>query len=148
MSITITRSGAADRPAILQLVSEARGDDLSNEERAEQGFIQGNIDESLIARFQAGSGVFVARKGSDLVGFAMTSLPGAVSNGPPAFSITATRDALPEIPKAELFLYGPATVGRKYQGHGIMTQLLTHVCMEMRQQYKLGIAFVEQANKN
>ena len=40
MPITTDRSAAHDRPAILGLMDEARGLDLSDDERAQAGFVQ------------------------------------------------------------------------------------------------------------
>lgn len=56
MPITTDRSAAHDRPAILGLMDEARGLDLSDDERAQAGFVQGAMDESLLARLQSGPG--------------------------------------------------------------------------------------------
>lgn len=147
MQITISRSEASDRPAILALLAEARGDDLSDDERARQGFIQGQIDEPMLARFQAGSGVFIARDGETLAGVCMTSMQGAVDGGPPAETITAVAQAMPEVSPYLLFLYGPAAVDRRYQGQGLLTQLLVEVCTALQDQFELGAVFVERTNQ-
>jgi GNAT superfamily N-acetyltransferase len=141
------QSGPADRPDILNLISEARGDDLTDEERAQQGFIQGHFDESLLERFQNDIGVFIARDDTNVAGFAMASRPGIVSGGPPAKTIDAVQKALPDVSEEELFLYGPAAVARQYQGQDILTKLLTHICSVLREQFSVGAAFVEEANQ-
>lgn len=40
MPIAVRRSGPADRDAILALMQVARGDELSEAERAQRGFVQ------------------------------------------------------------------------------------------------------------
>jgi hypothetical protein len=147
MSITITQSGPADHPNILKLIREARGDDLTDNERAQQGFIQGNFDESLLERFQNDLGIFIARDETNLAGFAMASRPGIVSGGPPAKTINAVLKSLPDIQKEQLFLYGPAAVARQYRGEGILTKLLTNICAILKNRFTQGAAFVERANQ-
>lgn len=147
MAITFCRSGSADRAAVLELLAEARGDDLSDTERARQGFVQGQMDASILARFQAGSGVFVARDGNTLAGVAMTSLPGMVDGGPPGQTVAAVAEARPDVPRNRFFLYGPLAVDRRYQGQGLLTRLLIHVCGTLQSRFELGAAFVELANQ-
>ncbi len=147
MPITTDRSAAHDRPAILGLMDEARGLDLSDDERAQAGFVQGAMDESLLARLQSGPGVFVARDGSALAGFCITSTLEMVASGPPAEMIKALLQAMPELPLDQLFLYGPVAVSRRHQGQGVLTRLLFRVSTELRSRFALGALFVEHANQ-
>lgn len=147
MPITIDRSNVNDRAAILRLMNEARGDDLSGDERAKRGFVQGQMDEALLALFQSGPGVFVARDGSTLAGFCMTSVSGMAGGGPPAETINVIVRAMPEIPLDQIFLYGPVAVDRRYQGQGLLTRLLIHVCTKLRTQFQLGALFIEHTNQ-
>lgn len=147
MPITIDRSNESDRPAILRLMDEARGQDLNDDERERTGFVQGQMDESMLAHFQSGPGVFVARDGSALAGFCMTSIPGMAGSGLPAETIKALVQAMPELSLDQLFLYGPVAVARRYQGQGVLTQLLIRVCVELGSQFELGALFVERANQ-
>jgi len=147
MPVTTDRSNENDRPAILELMDEARGQDLNDDERAQAGFVQGQMDESLLVRFQSGPGVFVAREGSALAGFCMTSIPGMAGGGPPAETTRAVVQALPELSLDHLFLYGPVAVSRRYQGQGVLTPLLIRVCNELRSRFELGALFVELGNQ-
>ncbi|MFM1724357.1 MULTISPECIES: N-acetyltransferase family protein [Rhodococcus] len=141
MTITVRRSGPRDREAILALMKASRGDGLSAAERAERGFVQGNMDEDVLTRFEEGTGVFVAEEGGALAGFAMTSEPGAMSSGPPRLAVDAVGEGA-----GRLFLYGPAAVDPRYQGRGVLTMLLTALSRELRDRFALGVAFVEAAN--
>ena len=147
MSITLDRSNADDRPAILRLMDEARGEHLNEKERAQQGFVQGQMDESSLAHFQAGPGVFVARDGPTLAGFCMTSTANIAGSGLAIETAKAAAKAVPEIATDKLFLYGPVAIDRRYQGQGLLTKLLVHVCIELRTQFELGALFVERANQ-
>ena len=145
-TMQITLSTAQDRPAMLALFAEAQGSDLSEEERSRTGFVQGRMDETVLARFQADLGVYVARDGSVLAGLWAVSTPAPGMQGPPAEMIKAVQHALPEMPLATMFMSGPIAVARHYQGQGIMSMLLHRLCEDLRGRYALGVSFVEAAN--
>lgn len=147
MSVTLHRAGADDRPAILRLMDEARGEHLNDEERAQQGFVQGQMDESTLARIQAGPGVFVACDGPILAGFAMTSTASAAGSGLAVETAKVAAKVVPELSLDKIFLYGPVVVDRRYQGQGLLTRLLVHVCIELRAQFSLGALFIDRANQ-
>ncbi|MFF3568999.1 GNAT family N-acetyltransferase [Nocardia jiangxiensis] len=144
MTIRVRRSGPDDRAAILRLMAAARGDGLSPDERAERGFVQGTMDEAVLARFEAGTGVFLAEEGDRLAGFAMTS--GAVDppDGPPRRTLEAARAAVGD---QRIFLYGPAAVDPSFQGRGVLSLLLRELGAQLRDRFDLGVAFVEDANR-
>lgn len=145
MPITIDRSNADDRHAILKLMDASRGEHLNDEARARQGFVQGRMDEALLARFQAELGVFVIRDGPVLAGFAMASRAIAAGNELAAetaeIAVQATGVSLDRI-----YLHGPVAIDRRYQGQGLLTRLLRRVCGELRDQFEVGTLFVEYAN--
>ncbi|CAM2918573.1 GNAT family N-acetyltransferase [Prescottella defluvii] len=141
MTLTVRRSGPQDREAILALMNASRGDGLSAAERAERGFVQGSMGEDDLARFQEGTGVFVAEEDGTLAGFAMTSEPGAATSGPPRLAVDAVGEG-----SGRLFLYGPAAVDPRFQGRGVLTKLLAALSRELRDRFDLGVAFVEAAN--
>lgn len=144
MTIEVSRSSPDDRDSILGLMELARGADLSPEERAQRGFVQGVMDEAALARFEAGTGIFVAREEGHLAGFAMTSSPDAVQIGPPRLAVDAARAATVD---KRLFMYGPAAVDPKFQGRGVLTSLLRGLSGSLRYEFDLGVAFVEDANR-
>lgn len=146
MTITIDQANAADHTTILALMREARGEDLNDEQRARQGFVQGHFNEDMLARFAAASGVFVARDGNTLAGVCMTSLPGMIERGPPAATVTAVQQAVPDIPHGRLFLCGPIAIDRRYQGQSPLTRLLLGACTTLQGRFELGAAFVECSN--
>jgi len=128
-------------------MDEARGEHLNKEERAQQGFVQGQMDESSLARIQAGPGVFVVRDGPILAGFAMTSTASLTGSGLAVETAKAAAKAVPELPLDNVFLYGPVVVDRRYQGQGLLTRLLVHVCIELQAKFALGALFIDRANQ-
>ncbi|MFE3291375.1 GNAT family N-acetyltransferase [Rhodococcus sp. NPDC059234] len=144
MTITVRRSVASDRRAILALMQASRGEDLSPEERSKQGFVQGSMDDATLARLQEAPGVFVAEEAGSLAGFAMTSAPGMFASGPPRETVDAVAAAVPA--GTRLFLYGPVAVDPRFQGRGVMTALLTGLSRDLAECYDLGAAFIEVAN--
>jgi hypothetical protein len=56
VSIVTRRSGPGDRQAILALMDVAPGSDLSATEKARRGFVQGAMDEEILAGLQEGTG--------------------------------------------------------------------------------------------
>jgi L-amino acid N-acyltransferase YncA len=137
-------SGPTDRAAILALLTAARGDGLSEAERAERGFVQGRMDDTLLARFQEGTGVFVAEEDGVLAGVAVTSEPGAVTAGPPGRTAELARQHLGS--SVRMLLYGPAAVDRRFQGRGILSRLLGELSRALGDRFDRGVAFVESAN--
>lgn len=147
MSVILNRAGVDDHSAILRLMDEARGEHLTEEQLAQQGFVQGQMDEASLARIQAGPGIFVACDGSTVAGFAMTSTASVAGSGLAVETAKAAAQAAPELPVDKIFLYGPVVVARRYQGQGLLTRLLLHVCIEQQAKFSLGALFVDRANK-
>ncbi|MDV8009827.1 GNAT family N-acetyltransferase [Rhodococcus sp. IEGM 1241] len=144
MTITVRRSGTTDLGAILALMQEARGEGLSHEEKAERGFVQGRMDEAMLAGLQEGSGVFVAEEDGSFAGFAVTSSPVLFTSGPAKETVDAVSALAPD--DSRFFLYGPVAVDRRFQGRGVMTALLKSLCRDLVDDYDLGSAFVEVTN--
>ncbi|MGP9436956.1 hypothetical protein ACT3RR_16135 [Ewingella sp. AOP8-B2-18] len=146
----IIKSGHADVQEILHILSESKGENLSSEQRANEGFTQGNMDESLLKTFQDGVGVFVCKEQVDgqpvIAGVAMTSLGKLAKHG----VAQATYNAVVsngKVPADQIFLYGPVSVRREFRGKGILTQLLVHICETLQHRFALGVAFVDKENQ-
>jgi GNAT superfamily N-acetyltransferase len=147
MAINVRRSRPEDHASILALMDEARGVGLSDEERARRGFVQGQLTEDLLARFQDGPGIFVADAGGELAGFAITSEPGGLPpQHPAAAAVAAVTKAADGRDLGRLFLYGPVAVDARFQGRGLLTQLLTALSRALKDDFDLAVAFVELAN--
>lgn len=146
MTTAVRRSDAADRPTILALMQQLRGVDLSDEERARLGFIQGRMDDDMLAGMQRGTGVFVAEVDGELAGFAVTFTPDMAVSGPPR-QLVETLAGEPGASLVRRFLYGPAGVDPRFQGHGVLRMLLATIGRELADRFDQGILFVEKANE-
>ncbi|WP_432853727.1 N-acetyltransferase family protein [Amycolatopsis sp. CA-161197] len=143
MTILVRKSGPADRPAILALLDGARGLDLSPEERAAQGFVQGSFDAGKLVLFETTTGVFLAEDDGEPAGVALTSPAESAGGGPPGRTVEVARAAgLTE----GVFLYGPVTVAPAHRGQGVVRLLLAAVAEHLAG-YRAGVLFVERANE-
>jgi GNAT superfamily N-acetyltransferase len=145
MATTFRRSQAHDREAILHLMEEARGEGLTNEEKSQQGFVQGPMDQDILARLESGPGIFVAEVNGEMAGFAMSAEKHHIVHNPPA--IKAMTEAAATDPHLNQFLYGPTAVARAYQGQGILTGLLVAISAHLSANFDQGVAFVETTNR-
>lgn len=145
--IEIIKSGKEDIDDILTLLGEAKGDNLSSEEKAREGFIQGNINRDMILHFQSDPGIFIAKSSDQTAGVAIVSRGEPCKQGPAAELYRTVLNNTPGLTGNELFLYGPVTVKKEYRGQGILTLLLKQVCLELQDDFKLGAAFVDQTNE-
>lgn len=129
-------------------MEKARGEGLSDEERGRRGFVQGNLTAELLDRFQEGPGVFVADASGELAGFAITSEPGWLPpHHPAAAAVAAVTKAADGRDLGRLFLYGPVAVDERFQGRGVLTQLLTTLSRALADDFDLAVAFVEMTNE-
>lgn len=145
MTITVRRSDSQDSSAIMALMDRSRGDALSPAQRAEQGFVQGAMSAEMLTRFQQGTGVYIAEEDGHLAGFAMTSVADTAPGGPPRLAVDAAKHTVGE--QQRLCLYGPAAVDPAFQGRGVLTELLTALSRDLSDQFDLGVALIEDANK-
>ncbi|MGW4487313.1 N-acetyltransferase family protein [Amycolatopsis sp. NPDC004368] len=143
MTISVRRSGPADRPAVLALLNGARGLDLSPAERAAQGFVQGSFTEERLGAFDTTTGIYLAEADGDAAGVALTSPSGSGFGGPPGRTVEVARAAgLTD----GVFLYGPVTVAPSHRGQGVVRLLLAAVAEHLAD-HTAGVLFVERANE-
>ncbi|WP_128331079.1 hypothetical protein [Apibacter sp. HY039] len=143
----IEKAVQEDIKEILSILDEAKGSDLSEEERKKQGFVQGKINEDLLLKFIKGLGVYIAKSFGEIAGVVLVSKGGVIKNGPAGELYKSVVDIFPRVNKEQIFLYGPAAIKRSYRGRGILTLLLTHICLTLENDFVLGAAFVEKNNE-
>lgn len=147
----ISKSDSSDVQEILQILGESKGENLTAQQRAQEGFTQGTMDETMLKNFQAGTGVFVSKERVDghpiITGMAMTTLGKLAKHGTALVAYNAVL-ASGQAGEDEIFLYGPVTVRQAFRGQGILTQLLIHICQALKAQFRLGVAFVDKENHN
>lgn len=147
--MNISKSDGNDVQEILQMLSESKGENLTAEQRAQEGFTQGTMDEAMLKKFQTGSGVFVSKERVDghpvITGMAMTTLGKLAKNGAAQAAYQAALSST-QATEEQIFLYGPVTVRQAFRGKGILTQLLIHICQSLKASFRLGVAFVDKEN--
>jgi GNAT superfamily N-acetyltransferase len=150
MGFSVAKATYQDMPAIAALLRAARGDGLSDQERAERGFIQGQLSDRILRRFQQGTGIFVAvhddeQNGAELAGAALTADPALLADaeGPVAGMIATARTA----GLTDFALYGPVAVDPRYQGRGVLRMLIDGVRKSLSAGYSDAVLFVELANE-
>jgi L-amino acid N-acyltransferase YncA len=145
----IDKSNAADIPEILSILNASKGDNLTAQQREQEGFTQGTMDAAMLNKFQTGSGVFVSREqraGQDVIcGVAMTA-PGSLTKHGTAQAAYQTVLESGFAKAEQIFLYGPVSVRKEFRGKGILTQLLLHICRTLQKDFTLGVAFVDKEN--
>jgi GNAT superfamily N-acetyltransferase len=146
MPLNIRRSKHSDHTEIRHLMDLARGAGLPEKERAEQGFVQGVMDESVLASLQEGTGIFVATDtDGTLAGFAITCAPEATSNTAALAALATVQSELAD-PNQSLFLYGPTVVSPNYRGQGVLSKLLAALSHDLAPHFNIGVAMVDGAN--
>jgi len=145
--IKIARSEEKDNPQILSLLDKAKGDNLTEEEKAQSGFIQGTIDKDLLIKFQNDLGVYVAKELDKITAVAFISRVGTTGEGPIVEASRVVLEKCKDLSASEIFQYGPVIVKPEYKGKGLLTKLLLFLCLEPGKNFKKGLAFVEEANQ-
>ena len=145
-SLKISRSTEKDNIKILTLLEEAKNSNLTLEERSKQGFIQGEIDATLLAKFQNGLGVYIAKIDDELAGVAFMSKVGITNEGPIVEAVNTVLNMYKELSAQDIFQYGPVAVNPDFKGKGILTQMLLYICSTVGKDFKKGLAFVDEDN--
>lgn len=142
----IIRSVSADIPRILELLQSAKKENISAEERKKTGFIQGKIDENVLATMQHDLGVFIAKHDTEIIGVACSSSFGLFPSGPIVMAGQYALNHTPVLHPEDIFQYGPVVVHADWRKKGILRQLLSYTCRQHSQRFQKGLAFVEEEN--
>lgn len=141
-----TRSVAAEDFAwIIELIDRNRAENLTADERAAGGFVQGRWDMAALDRLRSGPGMFLAEVGGIRAGVALSTSPGAATTGP-AGRLNAL--AADRFGATGYFMYGPVVVDASFRGHGVLRRLADRLLSHAASRYQTAVAFVEQSNTN
>jgi predicted GNAT superfamily acetyltransferase len=144
VTMSVRLAGPADRSAVLSLIQSAHEDAVTERVRDEQGFVQGHFDEEMLAKFENGTGIFLAEDRGELAGVALTSdgSDAARYDGPPRLTIDAVATTT-----SPVLLYGPVVVAPRFRGRGVLRQLLAEIGRRLGEAYPRAALFVEQVNR-
>jgi GNAT superfamily N-acetyltransferase len=141
MTITVRRSGPADRAAVLALLDGARGDGRGADDLAEHGFVQSGFSAEALAAREPW--VFLAEEDGALAGVAVTGGLTGLPAGPPALSAELAAERKPG---GRPFGYGPVVVAPGFRGRGVLRLLLSAITAARGPEYTHGVLFVDRRN--
>lgn len=142
MTITFRLSSPGDRAGVLAVLAASRGEGLSAQERAQQGFVQGSFTEEMLARVEAGSGVVVGVDDSGAVVAVAMTMTQTPAGGPPASLGLYMRRHHGDKRWA---MYGPVAIAPSHRGRGLMRPLLAEVSRRL-DGYELAAGFIDADN--
>ncbi|WP_394284823.1 GNAT family N-acetyltransferase [Corynebacterium sp.] len=142
MTITFRISSPSDRAGVLAVLAASRGEGLSPQERAEQGFVQGAFTEETLARVEAGPGVVIGVDAAGAVVAVAMTMTQTLAGGPPASLALYMRRHHGDKRWA---MYGPVAVAPSHRGRGLMRPLLTEVSRRLAG-YELAAGFIDADN--
>lgn len=142
MTITFRISSPSDRAGVLAVLAASRGEGLSPQERAEQGFVQGAFTEETLARVEAGPGVVIGVDAAGAVVAVAMTMTQTLAGGPPASLALYMRRHHDDKRWA---MYGPVAVAPSHRGRGLMRPLLTEVSRRLAG-YELAAGFIDADN--
>lgn len=142
MPMSVRLATAEDRPAVLALLQSAQQDAVPEDQRGEQGFVQGEWDEDKLAAFSGGPGIFLAEDKDKLAGVLLTSEGGGPLPEPARRTVELTRKL-----DGPVLYYGPVVVAPKYRGKGVLRLLLSGMALMLGDRYPSAALFVENSNQ-
>lgn len=146
-TIEITKATAADIESIISILNDAKGENLSLEEREKEGFLQGNFTEEFVSRSILTTGFFLAKDGGSIAGLCGTFVEKDVRGDNPteaAFQFVLKNDL--SLKKEDIVTYGPIVVRKDYHGRGIFNLLINRIIEELKPKYQIALSFVDDNN--
>ncbi|MFF7236092.1 GNAT family N-acetyltransferase [Streptomyces collinus] len=143
---------AADAPAMADLFAAHHHDALTEQERAKQGFVQGDFDAGTLRSMAEAGSLLVAVDDGRLAGLlglaSPQDLPGAP---PPVRALLDAQDSLlwrgRPLRSVPFLLYGPVVVATAYRGKGVARGLFTAALRAASGRADVMVAFIERANR-
>ncbi|MFC8124856.1 GNAT family N-acetyltransferase [Streptomyces sp. NPDC057302] len=127
-------------------------DALTEQERAEQGFVQGGLDVDTLRSMAEDGGLLVADDEGRLAGLlGLASAESMPSPPPPIQALLNAKDSLQwrgqSLRSAAWLLYGPLVVAAAYRGKGVARGLFTAGREAASAHADVMVAFIELANQ-
>ncbi|MFF9179003.1 GNAT family N-acetyltransferase [Streptomyces sp. NPDC014793] len=142
---------AADAPAMAELLAAHHHDALTEQERAQQGFVQGSFDAGTLRAMAEDGSLLVADDDGHLAGL-LGLVPPENTHGapPPVKALLDAQDSLTwqgrPLRSTSFLLYGPVVVASAYRGKGVARGLFTAALRAAAPRAEVMVAFIELAN--
>lgn len=142
----------ADVPAMADLFAANHHDALTEEQRTEQGFVQGALGPAALSAMAGEGSLLVADDEGRIAGLLALSPPESVPTpSPPVRALLGAQGALSwqgrPLSAARWLLYGPVVVDAAYRGRGVARGLFTTAVVSASGRADAVVAFIEAANR-
>jgi GNAT superfamily N-acetyltransferase len=142
----------ADTPAMAALFAASHHDALTEQQRAEQGFVQGDFNAEVLRTMAEGRTLLLAEEDGKPAGFlALAATQDIAVHSPPVQALLAAQGslcwegrALSELP---WLLYGPVLVDPTFRGRGVARGLYAAALEAASGRAELMVAFIETVNR-
>lgn len=143
---------AADAPAMAELFAANHHDALTEQERAEQGFVQGRFDTDTLRTMAEHGSLLVADDDGHVAGLLAVAPPDTMpSPPPPAKALLDAQDSLQwqgrPLRETPWLFYGPVVVAAAYRGKGVARGLFTTARQAASERAGVMVAFIELSNQ-
>lgn len=142
----------ADVPAMAGLFDANHHDALTEEQRADQGFVQGSLDSAALSGMADAGSLLIADDQGQVAGLLALSSPESMpAPPPPVRALIEAQDTLSwegrPLSACRWLLYGPVVVDTSYRGRGVGRGLFTMAIGEASGRADAVVAFIEAANR-
>jgi GNAT superfamily N-acetyltransferase len=142
-----------DAAAAAELFAANHHDALSEQQRADQGFVQGRLDAEATRRLAANRNMLIADDEGRIAGFLGLSPPGAMPTPPhPVRILLDTQELLSwqgkSLSETRWLLYGPVVVDAAYRGRGVARGLFDKALEAAAGQADILVTFIETSNRH
>lgn len=141
-----------DAPALAELFAANHHDALTEQQRADQGFVQGNFDTAAWRAMAGDGSLLLADDDGRVAGFLALSAPVDLPDQPPPIrALLDAQDSLRwqdrSLSATPWLLYGPVVVDPAYRGKGVARGLFTLAVEAASGRADVVVAFIENTNR-
>lgn len=155
MAVMIYRYATeADAPTLAELFAANRDDALGDQQRREEGFVQGNFDAAALAAMAGERGLLVADSDGRIAGFLGLSAPvdRGTATPPPVRALLQAQDTFRwdarPLSAVRWLLYGPVVVDAAFRGQGVARGLFDAALEAAAGRAEALVAFIEVVNRH
>jgi GNAT superfamily N-acetyltransferase len=142
-----------DATALAELFAANHRDVLSEQQRADHGFVQGGLDADAMRSLAASRNMLLAEDEGQIAGFVGLSPPEAMPTPPPPVQVLIDIQKLlswrgNSLSETRWLLYGPVVVDAAYRGRGVARGLFNMATEEAAREADVMVTFIEISNRH
>lgn len=144
---------AADAPAMAELFAANHHDALTEQQRAAQGFVQGDFDAPTLRTMAEAGTLLIATDSAHLAGLLALAAPHQIPTPPPPVqALLKAQHTLKwrnrPLSETRWLFYGPVVVAAAYRGKGVARALYSKARETASPQAEALVAFIELSNES